>query len=788
MDVGEVVGKKDRNGVVDEKLNDVIEESNVKNESVIVKEESSSVGENSQVQKSNGSDGEENRRNVDGQDVEVEDEEKKCVPRQRISLKWKYVSEKRMESAVLMEFIGSASESEEDKVMDESETHEIKEETKKRLVKRTIEINESNFIELPKAKRSRVFLPPMSSSNDLLSHPLTQAQLAPLKKSIFVHLYNDGFRKLDAPPMKVALGNKSNAITGNNPAAGSTGTVTAQLSDTQVQQMKFPYHRQSKTFLESLEYGVLPPRDDMPPESCCTYYNGCLVAEIIDHRTNVRIQRAKGFPLLLPSTPSNSDSVSPENRYILLRPDNLKRCELSSELGEPKKIVERETLECLLTVPPEKLDGELQPVPFGNSKHFERPQKSTGQTSVQKSSGTALEKKLGEMHRRSAAALGLLVSTRAQEQRSQRKKAAAAVESTLQLPEKKEMVSGDTDAVLHLSQAALKSSRPATSQERLRTVRLVAAGSHASSRSAGSTANSANAAAAAAAAGAKSRIQSAAMGSSESLGARASDAGTPFCMLDVIRRAGRGCECIVWRGFIGERKPADMFRVSLGNMREASLFADQFRQLASLEGFRVVHDSASPHLSGNRSNVPAESVAAMKAAASKSSAFQLNSATDSAFNAFKVSDQKLPPSRAPTTQFNMQQQMQLQQQKNPASAAAAAAQLAMNPGNMRAQQASPLPLTNPATSQQQPKATTAAGKPVVQQKASPSKANQPMTAQRAAPSAPTTPRGGGAAGRQVRQPTGSPAAQQARIQKNNPLQQNQSNPQQQQQPPSPSPK
>ncbi|KAJ8908538.1 hypothetical protein NDN08_005244 [Rhodosorus marinus] len=130
-------------------------------------------------------------------------------------------------------------------------------------------LNEKLYVAREKAKKAigNPQFSPLGSSVDLV---------ADLRVSFTIHLYIDGYTKVDAVP--------------------PNGSQAAQKPP-----LRYPYNRHSRDFLLALDLGLIPPREDLPDPGSCSYVAGCLVAELHDHRSNTAIR----------------------SRKILLRPDGL---------------------------------------------------------------------------------------------------------------------------------------------------------------------------------------------------------------------------------------------------------------------------------------------------------------------------------------------------------------------------------------------------------------------------------------------------------------------------------
>mmetsp|Transcript_2051 Transcript_2051/g.8068 ORF Transcript_2051/g.8068 Transcript_2051/m.8068 type:complete len:699 (-) Transcript_2051:396-2492(-) len=130
-------------------------------------------------------------------------------------------------------------------------------------------LNEKLYVAREKAKKAigNPEFSPLGCSVDLV---------ADLRVSFTIHLYIDGYTKVDAVP--------------------PNGSQAAQKPP-----LRYPYNRHSRDFLLALDLGLIPPREDLPDPGSCSYVAGCLVAELHDHRSNTAIR----------------------SRKILLRPDGL---------------------------------------------------------------------------------------------------------------------------------------------------------------------------------------------------------------------------------------------------------------------------------------------------------------------------------------------------------------------------------------------------------------------------------------------------------------------------------
>lgn len=65
--------------------------------------------------------------------------------------------------------------------------------------------------------------------------------------------------------------------------------------------------------------------------------------------------------------------------------------------------------------------------------------------------------------------------------------------------------------------------------------------------------------------------------------------GQQLCILDLVRRPGRGCELLIWRGVAAD-KARDMTKVPLGNVDDATKFLNQFKAIMKKEGYYCLYD------------------------------------------------------------------------------------------------------------------------------------------------------------------------------------------------------
>ncbi|GJD08862.1 hypothetical protein Gasu2_31430 [Galdieria sulphuraria] len=75
----------------------------------------------------------------------------------------------------------------------------------------------------------------------------------------------------------------------------------------------FPYDHHSKRLIQALDLGLIPPYEDLPTNHSFHYYQGCLIAEIRDFRSNFQ-----GF---LQTSMKSSNKSSPVTYKLILRPD-----------------------------------------------------------------------------------------------------------------------------------------------------------------------------------------------------------------------------------------------------------------------------------------------------------------------------------------------------------------------------------------------------------------------------------------------------------------------------------
>lgn len=98
----------------------------------------------------------------------------------------------------------------------------------------------------------------------------------------------------------------------------------------------------------------------------------------------------------------------------------------------------------------------------------------------------------------------------------------------------------------------------------------------------------------------------------------ASRSGEPriVCLLDIIVRPQRGCECVIRRGQ-EKNRDLDILRIPVGSERNAHIFANQFRRLMRGEGFVCEQDLTLPSENrvtgeGNASETPAADASALR--------------------------------------------------------------------------------------------------------------------------------------------------------------------------------
>lgn len=358
---------------------------------------------------------------------------------------------------------------------------------------------------------------------------------------------------------------------------------------------RMPYDAASRPFLRSLELGVLPLDEDLPPESARKYYDGCLVAEVFDYRgvddavmarpdawrqrgafVRVLLKRDACSQLadveMLTDGLNESDAVRLEGRLLLAEHPMLD-LDPTPRASTRERPLWRPLVRARRRRGP-RPTGMLSPPPLSMS-------------ALMLIASAAKSQILGELKVRNARATdgtpsGSSVASSPKPTGSGARSPAppsAAALGALHAKARQCILS---------TQPARGPSGPASpprSHGRLRTIRLILPdkATHARYRQlkalvAGGGGNLLTH---------EHIVQEAFKHFSRS--------GRQVCIIELVARAGKGSDVALFRGVFGDRAK-DVNKMSLGSLEAANCFMDHFKGIMEKEGYVCIHDG-DPQLS-----------------------------------------------------------------------------------------------------------------------------------------------------------------------------------------------
>lgn len=389
-----------------------------------------------------------------------------------------------------------------------------------------------------------------------------------LQPTFRIHLFPDGYAR-DVPKSGSLLNNNAtnyapqplSDLSKKATSSPRTPKTNVLTSSSPAALPRYPYDRTSRYFLKALELGVIPPREELPELSQCRFYNGCLIAEVFDYREGVF---GPGTKVLL--KPDYCSFVSDMN--VLTDGLDLETA-LKVEEGVLLELSRYNDFGPDVVLPTGYKTGRISsPVSPVNLLYLPRPHPAPAYAR-----SPALDK--------STAALMLIAGADKYKEIVRNRNEAVRVLKGLSEQGRKDVTN---TAPLSLPSVPPREAltalpgndgnrRPSKGHQKIRNVALIHSGRRARARLEEAKARAQQTG--------NNEILKKAIGELTTMTAKAK---SPVYFVQLIEKAGQGCECVIARGVHGE-KARDVLKVSCGNKQEANQFVDQFQVLTGEEGY-----------------------------------------------------------------------------------------------------------------------------------------------------------------------------------------------------------